>query len=90
MSVEKNELDGLKPMIDDIGEEKKKNRVLLIIILLLVIILIVAGYFIFKGKSDQRVDRSPKLRQMNKLVTKIRDMESNIQTGKGDTKKENI
>jgi predicted nucleic acid-binding Zn-ribbon protein len=79
MSVEKNELDGLKPMIDDIGEEKKKNRVLLIIILLLVIILIVAGYFIFKGKSDQRVDRSPKLRQMNKLVTKIRDMESNIQ-----------
>ncbi len=79
MSIEKNELDGLKPMIDDIGEEKKKNRVLLLIILLLVLILIIAGYFIFKGKSDQRVVRSPKLRQMNKLVTKIRDMESNIQ-----------
>ncbi len=79
MSIEKKEFDELKPMLDDIGEEKKKKRTLLIIILLLVLILIVAGYFIFRGESDQRVDRAPKLRQMNKLVIKIRDMESNIQ-----------
>ncbi len=84
MSINRNELNGLKPMLPDADEDKKKIRTLLFTILLLLIILLAAGYFIMKGKSGQTGVKSSKLRQMNKLVTKIRGMESNVQENQNE------
>lgn len=84
MGINRNESKGLKPMLPDADEDKKKIRTLLFTILLLVIILLAAGYFIMKGKSGQTRVKSSKLRQMNRLVTKIRDMESNVQENQNE------
>lgn len=48
-------------------------------VVVLVIIIIVIGFFIFKGKPRAEKKKSAKLREVQKLVSKINTLDSNIQ-----------
>ncbi|MCK4766159.1 MAG: hypothetical protein KAW12_28430 [Candidatus Aminicenantes bacterium] len=56
----------------------KLSNIQIIVFIAALIVLVSGGYFLFKGKFVDRY-MSPQLRQMQQTVTKVRDLETDIQ-----------